>query len=1397
MPPASNHENCAPVNAARLTSREVLRAFFNRRGLSDSKPNELQRPIYAFHPSRSEFKAADAVLKREIGAWATDDQAGAAQLEAIFDPNLCAIFVLWCAVSLSCEYNGGKWKWAIIESRLGLAPKVQTLAQWPRIRGQIVRKGARAWNLRGDVQAEGKKFIGFLMSQCGIPVQAMVMKSGWASASKLVPILNDLRRGRRREDEIARYVREHVLCPKSLSEEIFVDVMTKAALSLGNLPRSLTPRSPQDELDKAYEAVSDAFPAIEFSRESFDLLVETQELEAMESEEGFSGDASRLFAARRNIAWTPESCDAPILSLTVFLTQRAVSVAKQYFAELFPAVDEDPALLSRTGSIYVGGTLVAVAEPLGEKVKLVYQTHPSIYGAEALKPARAELRNRLGTASSAKPLGRQGGLDPLIPMLFEPASGEHGEWRFCGPGTLRSTAGEALLLCSTSAEILPAPKAEDILSAHFAQAGGETLQLVRLTSSAEVRMKASTEGNAATEHCEDSRTALWRITLRGQAVEPAEVEFGSCPQLETAEGLPVFRGFPAVHLNGVLCSTVRSQLNRGCVRWSPCLLGGRIGRAFESDDSARTGKGRRAAPRLREPQRACVCRAEVFRAGELVGMLSAVILPRESREIIDERSGNITLSGWGSMQVQCLSAASRTDADERSDIKVEETADGIRLHCRKPASIEEFEFVEPFFAVFSPGIGSRPFTLRFDYPRSCALFRLAGKPLRRKAGCKDPEVAFRQAKALSAYIVGDPEKRYWLKLSTFRKRDGSEGLRVAFERAVRIPLDRRTHAVMLGFDDFADELESLLRVSCRVRLEVFADSLPLCKAYVSDEAELWLELKTEELVIARRSVRLARQTEASGPLAVASDAQPECEGDITAAPYTDGADDDEKEIPCIVAAAPLFPLPPESADSDDAEKAESGCRKILRFESRTGDRIALSELEAHGLDRRVPWAAWLEEQPAVDAGDGTEERDQAEVSPDRQIKAFAGTDRPVVIPAREELLATEKVKRGGTVRSAFLLAPHLWDSGKMTAYDYDAAEYFVRSALLQPADGRYWNDVADQLELLGRRGFAKLPYWSGIRKNVPLAFAFAAGIDLLAPPSSDAGESSLLRMVGLSRGWRWDFLSVEALERALALLAVFISGAEPAESADDGAGAATAEQVKPKVLGKLAELLDLDVCRRYPILGQKILAAMGRRWSSVIAAGQADSLIGDLFERAIHSPFSCVFNDKSADALNLEINGLKKEARFRNPLIKALNENHSVADAADRLLAIIREIAARFDSRGSRNFFQSATQDLDVAAGDDRRVIELERAMLAASYAWARAYRLAFPQLTAGTSATDAADEGCVLMLSALAEIEPFFAAERLFDVCEEWTVWCMAFAETAARSAPPPKADFSEVPER
>lgn len=1348
-------------------SRAFLHAFLARRELSESNPNELRRPLYAFHPTSAEYEEAEAVLKAEAASWAGRADASAEELESLFSRLLCAVFVLWCAMFLSRSFEGGRWQWKVLEDRLGLAPKVRRYSKWAAVRSRIVREGARFWNLQGDVQTEGKKFYGFLMSQCGIPVRSMALKSGWASASKLVPVLNDLRRGNRPEEEIVRYVQENVERPMSISPEIFVNVMTKAALSLRLLPKSLTPSSPAAELDKAYRAVSDAFPAIEFSRESFDLLVESQERDAGEKEADLPVDVARLFAVQRRISWSPGSLEKPSLSLTVFLMHRSADASKEAFGRLFPAAAENEAFLSRAGSIFVGRMLVAAAEPWGGKVRLVYQNHSPLSGAEALGPAYAEFRSRWGKALSAKPLGREGGIDPLIPMLFEPSAGASGEWRFCGSGILRTSFAEALLLCPASAEISPAPKPEDILAADFVQVGSEALQLVRLTADAAVRL-------AGGEEYEES-SGFWHIRLLRKSDAAAKIEFGNSPCHSTNEGLPVFRGFPVVYLNDRRCSTDRLKAAEGFVRWSPCLRGGRTGPAFEPAPRARSARAFGASPRLQEPKSACVCRAEIFRSGESVGMLTAVVLPRESAEIVNENRGEIRLCGWGAQQVQCLSGESRADAQVRLDIKAEEEADGMILRCRRLETMEEFELAEPFLAVFSPFIGARPFTLRFDYPRNCALFRLAGKPLRREAGFKDPEVPLRQARNLTAYVVGDPANSFRLTLSALRKSAGGADRRFAFRRSAAVHPDPQTHAVMLGFEDFGDELEMLLRAASRVQLTISSGPKPLCRAVVSDAAELWLEEEAEELVLGRRSGRLSSPHEESGS-AISDGSAEAAEAAAESAP-----EDEAGEMPCVVAMAPLFPLPP--SPSSEAEEEEEDCwhPTVIRCASRTGSRIGLAELEAQGLDRRVPWAAWLEEA----AADGA--------PAESRLRAFAGKERPVVIAPRKALLdADNRMRLKAGAVSAFLLPPRLWGDGFMTDYDVEAAEDFVRSALLHPSNGCYWRDVLEQLGLLGRRGFAALPYWAALRKNVPLAFAFAAGIDLLAPPNEDQDDSSLLRIVGLSRGWRWDFMTVSVLEEALGLLADFIARSDPEEEAPGEDAAADSsrhpnDKTQPWVLAKLAELLSLDICRRQPILGQKILAALGPKLTDAASSGCREPYLHDLLCSAAQSPFSIVWSATSAEALNSRLIDLKTDIALRNPLTATVNENASVVQTAEQVLRGIQSAAAEHDREG-RAFFEAAAKSLHVAAGGNAALAVLMRSTLAAAYAWARAYRKAFQ--TRSSDGGDADDASLTLMLSALAKKEIFFAVECLFDISEDWTAWCMAFGESAARSAPEPAAE-------
>lgn len=96
----------------------------------------------------------------------------------------------------------------------------------------------------------------------------------------------------------------------------------------------------------------------------------------------------------------------------------------------------------------------------------------------------------------------------------------------------------------------------------------------------------------------------------------------------------------------------------------------------------------------------------------------------------------------------------------------------------------------------------------------------------------------------------------------------------------------------------------------------------------------------------------------------------------------------------------------------------------------------------------------------------------------------------------------------------------------------------VKDMLKQPR--RYirdWGFFIEQIQTLGARGFALLPYWEALRQDIPLAFALATVLTALTP--CQPNERSVLYSVSRLQGWRWDLISPVNLQTALNRLSVF------------------------------------------------------------------------------------------------------------------------------------------------------------------------------------------------------------------------------------------------------------------
>lgn len=137
--------------------RTWLYRFLDSRGLSHA----TGKPLYTYRITLAEYDELRSLLKHAF------------KLPDPFreTPTLEAACLLFSAARLSLAYAEGAWQWKTVDEEL---PRELTFDEHKR----IVKTGALWWRLHHSIQDDGKRFIGFVMIQAGISLNALENDAG-------------------------------------------------------------------------------------------------------------------------------------------------------------------------------------------------------------------------------------------------------------------------------------------------------------------------------------------------------------------------------------------------------------------------------------------------------------------------------------------------------------------------------------------------------------------------------------------------------------------------------------------------------------------------------------------------------------------------------------------------------------------------------------------------------------------------------------------------------------------------------------------------------------------------------------------------------------------------------------------------------------------------------------------------------------------------------------------------------------------------------------------------------------------------------------------------------------------------------------------------------------------
>ena len=711
------------------------------------------QPLYLCRASDAQFQELGGALRSALTALHYSRKP--------ISPQFAFAYVLYGALWISRNYEKGAWTWSAIDQTIGAAFE-------PKAHEALVEKGASYWLNGATIQKNGKRFLGYIMAQAGIPMKAIANESGWA-AKGLRYLLAFLKRYPKSQAVLDAQIRSRLLDdkPDSFDPEHYCELLRRGAVSLAAAMSQL-PSSPNDtEIEAAWKKLSDFPAACRVPLESFKALLRHYETDAEE----LSGEC---FFVRRFIRLPSGAQPQLVLTAKVRKTHASQNEMEALFPSLKSAHAHTASQYSAAGTIWADKRAFARISAMNDGTwRITALQNLRLTNADALPPVALAVKfaNHAG-GTAAAPLGASSLFDPHEPAVFIPKQNSD-EWPFLDSGTVSTPADRVLILCPVQAEVQPLAPAEDdekvqkeggdaqapfrIVSSSFLKIGGTTLQLLEAYESLRIRIQEENEAEAAE----------YAIRLRG-IQENLSAWFCGEYCGRTEEGLPIYRGLPDI------------AGKADDIRW-------RVGPRGHFS----TGK-----PVVSS---ASVCTARVAR-GMAVRRLRALILPHGASKQFSFGSsvkpGIITLSGWGALDA----------LPNYSAVTAEKQGANIVLTCA-PAAAESD--CRPFSVLFCNAANGSHFTLSFEYPQRFLAVRFG-----KETSGKHIECSLDEVRRLTFAVV-DPQSRgqrpeYLMMDAETPPKELQDPKRCRLW--VPLYLQDDDHAGRLVYEDFRDELFRLMRL---------------------------------------------------------------------------------------------------------------------------------------------------------------------------------------------------------------------------------------------------------------------------------------------------------------------------------------------------------------------------------------------------------------------------------------------------------------------------------------------------------------------------------------------------------------------------------------------------------
>ena len=748
-----------------------LSDFFSKRGLTGS----TGKPLYTYGLADDEYDELKRLLNDTLRFRSSNP--------FYRDKELAGGYLLFAAAQISREYTEGAWRWNEIDRHFADCRPLL-----PSDHEDAVRYGAQYWQLQDLIQTEGKKYLGFVMLQAGIPMNALATASGWAHAA-ISDCLRFMRRYPETSDRIVRnHIESQIRCPDSFDKDIFCEMVFQASQSLRQGFAGLPENPDADDFRVACGKIRPDFPAFRLDEEQLQQLYTTQLPD--------DDDTTELFSVRRFILWNGSE-SAPKLILKADLKKRTSVIGtdtlRRFFPDLTGPKSGAPALFLLNRQRFLTLAPRDTDDASGGSYAVLQRVSLSFTGAAAAASPVAVM-NWAGGATSEVPFGNLEVIDPDEPMLFVKSSGAAGslEWRAAGTGSVSTPAEHALLLCRQNATVT----ADDVsgsdtdpgsgevtgteetlgiscLAEDFLVVAGIKLALYEIRTSLHIHLNAQDGDGDASDFV---------IRLHQADAVDRHCWFNGNYAGLTDEGWQMFRGVPDVYCNGI--------------RMQPFW---------------RLPDGRKVSANALPADVAFPVQAVIEEDGATVKRMRCVILPEDAhitRRIGKVRVGNSLMSEVGRGEIRLENWGLVTASTDNETITVAEEPQGVRFIC---PSVSDQNALEPFTVFIAPRSGARcgvrPFSLTFDYPQSILAFKKNGVMLPR-----DADVSLADVRDVEAYAVTGTDYRTF---DAYLQLQANCGPRADFarEHQLEIPLiiNPNTASSTLRYDDFRAPLFRLMR----------------------------------------------------------------------------------------------------------------------------------------------------------------------------------------------------------------------------------------------------------------------------------------------------------------------------------------------------------------------------------------------------------------------------------------------------------------------------------------------------------------------------------------------------------------------------------------------------------